>query len=498
MRNNDWKAIARFVGILLCAEGCLMALCLLPDLFHTNALTHSSIQALTHSSLFTLAVGAFLWYSFKEHRQLQDRRMAYLLVVLLWLVLSLFATLPFLASGATSHLSPFTSHLSPSAAWFEAMSGVTSCGATVFPDVASLPPSILLWRSVTQWFGGFGIVLLVLAVTPRLGINKYALYTAEASGADNSGPSAVRAVVTVRRTLAVYLSLTALFIILLMLSGMPLWDAVNLTFTNISSGGFSIYSASIASVTPLQQCILAAAMFLSGVTFTLLFLLFTLRWRQLCHKLDQFRFYLLLCLVAVLVVAASLHAQQALPWLDALRLAAVQTVSAVTTSGSVVADYTLWPVHVSFLLLVLAICGGMAGSTSGGLKIMRVVILMRNARASLHDRLHPHLVNPVRLNGRPVPPHLTHNVMVFFFVMAFTLMTGVMMLMLCGVSATEAIGAAVGCLTGYGPGLGPSGGFGCYAHFSPAALCFCSLLMLLGRLECLTVLVLLLPRFWRR
>ena len=118
-------------------------------------------------------------------------------------------------------------------------------------------------------------------------------------------------------------------------------------------------------------------------------------------------------------ILGKLHAQQALPWLDALRLAAVQTVSAVTTSGSVVADYTLWPVHVSFLLLVLAICGGMAGSTSGGLKIMRVVILMRNARASLHDRLHPHLVNPVRLNGRPVPPHLTHNVMVFFFVMAF-------------------------------------------------------------------------------
>lgn len=485
MKRTDIKAVLRFLGIMLMAEGGLMALCLVPAWHFTDGTAGSTAVC----SAFTLAVGCLLWYRHQRYTQIDDRRMSYLLVVLLWLVLSLFATLPFLTTGATWS---FTE------AWFEAMSGVTSTGATVFPDVAALPSSVLLWRSMTQWFGGFGIVLLVLALTPRLGINKYSLYTAEASGADNTGKTAVRTVVTVRRTLAVYLALTLAFIVALWASGMQLWDAVNLTFTNISSGGFSVNSDSIASITPLQQYILAAAMLLSGVNFTLLYLIFTLRWKQIGHKLDQLRFYLLLCLLAVAFVVATLHWHSGYGWSDALRLGTVQTVSALTTTGSVVADCTQWWTPAVFVLLILSVCGGMAGSTSGGMKVMRVLILLRNARSIMRNRLHPRVVNPVRLNGRPVSSHIINNVMVIFMVYGFTLMLGVMVLMLCGVNATESIGAAVGCLTGYGPGLGASGGFGSYAAFSPAAMWFCSLLMLLGRLECMTVLVLFLPRFWRR
>ena len=150
------------------------------------------------------------------------------------------------------------------------------------------------------------------------------------------------------------------------------------------------------------------------------------------------------------------------------------------------------------MLLMLSVCGGMAGSTSGGLKVMRVLILIRNAKATLRDRLHPNAVTPLRLNGAPVSSHIRSNVMVIFMVYVFSLMLGVMGLMLCGIDATEAIGASVGCLTGYGPGLGASGGFGSYAAFTPSAMWLCSLLMLMGRLECITVLLLLLPRFWRR
>lgn len=492
MKSSDWKAALRFVGTLLIAEGALMALCLIPAVHFADGTT----LPIALSAAATLAVGLLLRQRFSPFRTIADRRMAYLFVVLLWFLLSLFATLPFLTTGVavgTFSRSPLHAF---SAVWFEAMSGVTSCGATVFPDVGSLPASVLLWRSMTQWFGGFGIVLLVLALTPRLGINKYALYTAEASGADNMGRS-VRTVVTVRRTLIVYLSLTLLFIILLFLSGMQIWDAVNLTFTNISSGGFSIYTDSIASVTPLQQYILAAAMFCSGVNFSLLFLLFTFRWRQIGHRFDQFRSYVAVLFLAALFATAVLHWHSALPWADALRLGTVQTVSALTTSGSVVADYTLWWTPLTFLLLMLAISGGMAGSTSGGLKIMRVLILLRNARAILRNRLHPNVVNPVRLNGKPVTGHLSNNVMVIFIVFGASLMLGTMGLMLCGVSPTEAIGASVGCLTGYGPGLGPSGGFGSYAAFPPSALWFSSFLMLMGRLECMTLIVLLLPRFWR-
>ncbi len=485
MKTNDIKATLRSTGIMLVAEGALMGLCLVPALHFADG----TERAIAICAAFTLLVGLLMWVSFDRYRHIDDRRIAYLHVVVLWLTLTVFASLPLLATGATTK---------PTRAFFEAMSGLTSTGATVFDTVAALPASVLLWRSMTQWFGGFGIVLMVLALAPRLGINKYALYTAEASGADNTGHRSVNTATTVRRTLGVYLVLTAAFIAALLATGMEWWDAVNLTFTNISSGGFSVNSDSIASLLPVQQYILAGAMLLSGVNFTLLYLFFTLRWRQIGHKLEQFRFYIVMCVVSAAFTVGVLRWHDGLGWSDAVRIGTVQTVSALTTTGSVVADTTVWWTPLVFLLLMLSVCGGMAGSTSGGLKVMRVLILVRNAKATLRDRLHPRAVTPLRLNGMPVSGHIRSNVMVIFMVYVLTLLTGVMGLMLCGIGAEEAIGASVGCLTGYGPGLGASGGFGSYAAFTPSAMWLCSLLMLMGRLECMTVLVLLLPRFWRR
>ncbi len=485
MRWSDIKAVLRLIGILLVAEGGLMGLCLVPALHFADG----TVLAVSVCTALTLVAGGLLWGCFRRYRRIGDRRVAYLLVVLLWLTLTVFATLPLLLTGATGSITK---------AFFEAMSGLTSTGATIFADVESLPASVLLWRSMMQWFGGFGIVLLVVALSSKLGINKYSLYTAEASGADNGGRRVVSTVVAVRRTLAVYLAATALFIALLWLSGMEMWDAVNLTFTNISSGGFSVNGDSIASVTHLQQYILALAMLISGINFTLLYLFFTFRWRQIGHKLEQFGFYIALYVMSVVFVVGGLHWNGGYGWSDALRLGTVQTISALTTTGSVVDDTTLWWTPVCFLLLMLSMCGGMAGSTSGGLKIMRVLILLRNVRSILYSRLHPNAVVPIRLNGQVVSGHIRSNVMVIFMVFGLTLLLGVMLLMLCGVNATEAIGASVGCLTGYGPGLGASGGFGSYAAFPSTALWLCSVLMLMGRLECMTVLVLLLPRFWKK
>lgn len=484
-QNTDWKAVLRFLGIVLVAEGGLMALCLVPALHYGDG----TLTGIVLSTGTTLTAGAILWGCFRRYRRIEDHRMSYLLVTLMWLILTLFATLPFFATRATAN---FTQ------AWFEAMSGLTSTGATVFPQVSQLPSSILLWRSMTQWLGGFGIVLLVLALSPHLGINRHSLYTAEASGADNGGREVIGASTAVRRTLTVYLVLTVLFIVLLIANGMHLWDAVNLTFTNISSGGFSIYDDSIASLTAAQQYTLAAAMLLSGVNFTLIFYFFTFRWQQIRHKLDQFRFYIILLSAGALVVVVGLHLKGNLCWSDAVRMGIVQSVSALTTTGSVVADTSQWWTPLCFLLLMLSVCGGMAGSTSGGLKAMRVLILLRNARAVLRNHLHPNAVAPLRLNGSPVSSHIRSNVMVIFMVYGVTLLAGTMGLMVCGVNATEAVGATAGCMTGYGPGLAASGGFGSYALFPPAAMWVCSVLMLLGRLECMTVLVLCVPRFWRR
>lgn len=470
---------------MLMVEGLLMLFCLIPAIhFHDG--TTSPILA---SGLFTFFLGLWLRLNFRHAKSIADRRHSYLLVVLTWVALSLFGTLPFLATGALHSFSD---------ALFESTSGLTSTGATVFSAVEWLPASILLWRSMTQWFGGFGIVLLVLAIVPSLGINKYSLYTAEASGADNTGKQSSTMASTMRQTLGVYLLLTLIFVFLLWKSGMHIWDAVNLTFTNISSGGFSIYNNSLERVTHQQQYIIAAAMLLSGVNFALLYNLFTFHWERLRYKLDQISFYLGTFAVASLFVCLALHFSMSYPLADAFRCGTVQTISVLTTTGSLVADTQGWWVPITFLFVVLSLCGGMAGSTTGGLKVMRVLILVRNVRKILRDRLHPHAVNPVRLNRRPVSSEITTNVMVIFVVYVACIFLGIMLLMLCGINATESIGATIACITGYGPGLGLSGGFGCYAAFTTPAKLICSLLMLLGRLECLTLIILFVPAFWKK
>lgn len=478
----------RLLGIPLIGEGVTVLLCLIPALHFDDG----TVVGVLLSSVITLVAGVLfltLFPRLSHGNGGSDKWGSYVTVALMWVLLALFGTLPFLLTGSCHSFVD---------AFFESMSGLTSTGATIIPDVEELPKSVLLWRSLSEWIGGYGIIMLVLAVVPTLGLNKYSLYTAEVSGADNTGKTASTMRTMVHRTLITYLSLTALFIVALFLSGMTLWESVNMTFTNISTGGFSIYADSIARFTPLQQYILAASMFVGGINFALLFNLFTIRWSKLSHKLDQFGFYVVLLVVSIVVVSLSLHFNNDYGWNDAVRLGVVQTTSVLTTTGSVIADTNLWWTPIMFLFLTLSFCGGMAGSTTGGLKVMRVLILFRNVRNTLRNRLHPHAYNPVRLNGMPVPDDIITNVMVIFLVFVATIMIGLLLLMVCGVGASESLGAVFGCLTTYGPGIGPSGGFGSYVLFPVMAKWLCTFLMLLGRLECLTVLILFLPGFWRR
>lgn len=475
----------RLISILLLSQSAAVLACLIPA-YHFN---DGTFYPILYSALATIAAGLTLLI-IQRHINVHQKRapLSHLLVVLLWLLLALFGALPYILTGVTPKVID---------ALFESMSGLTSTGATIFPHVQSLPPSILLWRSITQWVGGFGIVLLVLAVIPSLGINKFSLYTAEASQADNTGKLTSSTASTVRQTLSVYIIFTLLFIGLFLYSGMTPFDAVNITFTNISSGGFSIYDDSAASLTSTQQYILAAAMFLSGINFALLFHLLTFRFSRIKGKLDQFRFYCTTLFLASLFVTAVLHLHHGYPWQQALRLGIAQTASVISTTGTIFSDTNLWWTPILLLFLLLALCGGMAGSTSGGIKSMRVLILMRNVRNDLQRRLHPNSVHPVRLNGHPVPSHIIDNVMVIFIVYLLTILFGVLILMICGTSATESIGAVVGCVSGYGPGLGASGGMGSYAHFSVTAKAVCSLLMLAGRLECISILIVCFPSYYR-
>lgn len=483
---KDWKAILRLMGLLMMAEGIIMALCG-GSVWAVFGEGGGKEMMLCGGGL--IAVGGTLGWGMRKFRTIEEKRMSYVLVVGIWLVMGLAGSLPFLATGATPSVTN---------AIFEAMSGITSTGATIFSDIEVLPKGILLWRSALQWTGGFGIMLLVLAIVPRLGINKYSLYTAEASRADNTSKTLSSTGKTVRQTLSVYVGLTIGFVVVLMLTGMNWWPALNLTMCNISSGGFSIYNDSIAGLTPVQQYVLAGEMLLSGINFTLLYLIVTFQWDRIRNKLDQFSFYIGLAAISIIWVGTMLHLENGYAWNDALRYGTVQSLSVLTTTGSVVADTTGWWIPISFWFLMLMMCGGMAGSTTGGLKAMRILILWRNVKGVLLNRLHPRAYNPVRLNGHPINEDIIRNVMVLLVITLLVLICGTAGLMLCGTDATEALGAITGCLTGYGPGLGKSGGFGSYAEFGIASKWICTFTMLLGRLECLTVIVIFMPAFWKK
>ncbi len=484
MLRKDWKILVRIMGILLIGEGVLMLLCIIFSLYYQE---NTTIPFLI-SGLFTTAVGGFCYISTNHNKEPIERRMAYLIVTSIWIVMSAFGTIPYLATGAISN---FTD------AFFEMMSGFTTTGASIISDVESIPKTVLIWRSVSNWIGGVGIVMLVLAIVPSLGINSFSLYSAEFSGPiKNKTHSKIAA--TVRHLWITYLVLSLFFFVLLWIGDMNFFDAINHTFAAISSGGFSTKNTSISTMSPYSQYVLAIAMWVSGINLSLFYLFFKVKFRKLKSNLEQFLSYTFSFLILSIAVCITLHYAMSYGWEESFRYSFVQSASIISTTGYVVNDTTLWILPINFIFLIFCIRGGMAGSTSGGLKVMRMLIMEKNVRNVLGNRLHPRAYNPVRLNGKPISQDIIYNVMTLFFVYCFTIVAGVFLLILCRVDATESLGAVIGCITSYGPGLGACGGFGNYAYLPATAKWILSFCMLVGRLECITVYILFLRSFWKK
>ena len=393
------------MGILLVGEGLLMMLCVGIGLYYAEA----DIMPFLFSALITLAVGV-ICVLFSPHKSgYIDKRMAYLIVTLVWVAMSLFGTLPFLATGTIDN---FTD------AFFEMMSGFTTTGATVFKDIEVLPKSLLFWRSLSQWIGGVGIVMLVLAIVPSLGINSYSLYSAELAG-PLKDKTHNRVSATVRNLWITYLVLTVLVFAFLWGGDMDFFSAITHTFSGISSGGFSIYNSSISQLSAYSQYVLAVAMWLSGINLTLFYLFVRVKFSKLQSSLEQFFSYTCVFLLLALITTVVLNQTMEYDLPKAFRLAFVQAASVVSTCGFVVDDTTQWVLPINFLFLIFCLRGGMAGSTSGGLKVMRVLILEKNVRNVMRNRLHPNAVNPVRLNSKPVSDTIIYNVMTLFFCILF-------------------------------------------------------------------------------
>lgn len=416
-----------------------------------------------------------------------SKKEGYLVVALSWIVISFFGSLPFYLSG---YFGSFTD------AFFETISGFTTTGASILTDIESLPKGILFWRSLTHWIGGMGIIVLSLAILPLLGIGGMQLFAAESPGPtfDKIHPKVKE---IAKRLWGIYVLLTFVEVGLLMAGKMPFFDAICHSFATMATGGFSTQNASIANYSAYIQYIIIFFMILAGTNFSLHFYFLNGKAKQ-AWKNEEFRFYLLIILVATLVISVGLILNLGLKMESAFRDSLFQVVSIVTTTGFVTTDYLIWPTEFWLILFMLFFVGGSAGSTGGGVKVTRVLLLVKNSLLELKRLVHPNAIIPVRLNGKPVPQNIVFVVISFFLIYITIFAFGVIILVGTGIDFVSAIGVSASSLGNIGPGLGSVGPIENYAHLPQIAKWFSSFLMLLGRLELFTVLIIFSPAFWQK
>lgn len=447
------------------------------------------IPALLIAGIGTSLTGFSFWFTTRKTNRLElGKREGYLIVTLGWLMMSLFGALPFVIQGS---IPSYTD------AFFETMSGFTTTGASILSDIESMPHGLLFWRSFTQWIGGMGIIVLSLAILPLLGIGGMQLYAAEVPGItkDKFHP---RVKETAKRLWVIYLAFTVVETFLLMIAGMNFFDAINHSFTTMATGGFSTKNASTAYFTsPYIQYILIFFMFFAGTNFTLHYLAIHKNFSFFKNN-DEFKVYLYFIL-AVAVFITLVH----LPYVDfhpeeAFRQSLFHVVSLVTTTGFVSSDYENWAVYSRMIFFVLLFMGGSAGSTGGGIKIIRHLLLFKNGYLELKRLIHPRAVIPVRLNGKSITPEIISNVQAFFIIYILIFVFGSILLSLMGVDFVSSIGAAATCIGNVGPGFGTVGPVANFGHLPDMAKWVLSFLMLLGRLELFTVLIIFTPYFWKK
>jgi len=489
-------AILKVTGLLMVIEGLFMLSCLgfsawydrgfMTELALFNPL-HDFLPLLV-SGLVIMAIGIGFWLANRKLDQNSiGKREGYIIVSLAWVIISLFGAIPFILSGVAPSYTD---------AFFETMSGFTTTGASVFTDIEAIPKGILFWRSLTHWIGGMGIIVLSLAVLPILGIGGMQLFVAEVPGItpDKLHP---RITQTAKRLWGIYVLLTVVLTALLMFGGMNLFDALCHSFGTMATGGFSTKNDSVAGFSPYIQYVIILFMFLAGTNFTLHYFGLKGHFKKVWAN-EEFRNYTFLILVSSMIIMAALFFTVGLPAEKSFRDALFQVVSIVTTTGFVSSDYLIWPFFAWFMIFLLMFTGGCAGSTGGGIKMVRIMLLFKNSLLELKRLIHPQAIIPVRLNRKSVPQNIIFNVLAFFLIYIIIFAFGSLAMSFLGLEFESAVGATAACIGNIGPGLGIVGPVMNYGLVPDIGKWLLSLLMLLGRLELFTVLILFSPAFWRR
>ena len=408
-------------------------------------------------------------------------------VALVWVVLSLFGALPYVWSGAIPNYID---------ALFETISGLTTTGATILNGVEQLGRGVLFWRSLTQWLGGMGVLVLFLALMPHLGGGAVHLMRAE-----SPGPIKSKLVPKVGQTAkilyGIYIGLTLLESVALRIAGMSWYDAVNHAFTTMATGGFSVKNASVAAYnSPLITWIITVFMFLAGTNFSLLFLVLRGRLREVLRS-EELRIYTIIVVCATVFICLDLSAHSHLSFSGTFTDSAFQVVTIITTTGYATKDFALWPTTSQVVLTALMFTGACAGSTSGGIKISRITLLAKSLHREMNRLIHPNHISVIKSEGRPVEERVVSSASVFFVSFILVWLAGTLVVSWDNLGFTESFTASLTCISNVGPGLGmlgPEENFSILSHVSKLVL---SLLMLMGRLELMPILVLLRPSVWK-
>jgi trk system potassium uptake protein TrkH len=480
-----WKFILRVIGYILTLESLFMLISAAIAYYYQG----SDLHGFLWSAVITLACGLAISLSLGFQKvHLIGKREGYLSVALSWVSFALFGSLPFYISGETGS---FTD------AFFESMSGITTTGASIFTHVDSVSKGLLFWRSILQWLGGIGIIVFSLALMPLLGGGGAQLFDAESTGLthDKFRP---RVTQMAKRLWSIYLILTVLLIFLLVLGNMNWYDAVCHAFTTISTGGFSTHQASIAYWNSAYiESILLLFMIIGAINFSLLYFLINGRVRKFFQD-EELRWFLSTILFVALLAGIDLFLNKDYSFVSSFRASVFQVVSIITTTGFSTDNYSSWGPYYLFVFMVLMVVCGCAGSTSGGLKMARVVVLAKNTFCEFKRLIHPRAIIPVRLNGSALAFGIVQRLLAFAFLYICIIFVSWGILTLTGMSFQEALGASVSAIGNVGSALGSPESSESYAAIPLLAKWYLSFLMVVGRLEIFTVLILFTPDFWKR
>ncbi len=480
----NYRFILLVLGLLLVVEGVFMLLSGFVALLYGE---YDLPYHLTSAGI-CIVPGMIIAAILKDAPKNIGKREGYLVVSMVWIVFSLFGLLPFWLSNA---IPSFTD------AFFETMSGFTTTGSSILNDIEALPHGILFWRSLIQWLGGMGIIVLSLAILPFLGVGGMQMFVAEVPGIvpDKLHP---RITETAKRLYSIYVAYTLMETVLLWVGGMSFFDAICHSFTTMATGGYSTKQASVAYFSsPFLQYVIILFMFIAGTNFTLSYSALHGKMKKVIQD-EEFRNYFWITIGVSIIIGSVLYfsgdvATVEKAWRDSL----FQVVSLITTTGYATADYLVWLPFLSVIVLLLMFLGGSAGSTGGGIKVVRIVLLMKNSYYELKRLIHPNAIIPVRYNSRAVAPNIVNNVLAFIVIYMLIIGVSMVIMSMMGLELDTSLGAVATSIGNIGPGFGEVGPAANFYYIPTLGKWFLAFLMLVGRLELFTVILLFSSYFWK-